>query len=81
MADITKPPKKPIIRVTVAMSALCDGVKDVIHHNPAPTGIAGKPPPMRPSSVLFGLTTGAIFRFTKQVTEHIMQQIAQLNDK
>ena len=80
MAEITKPPQKPIITINVAIPALCSGVNGVIHHMAEPINIMLNPPPIRPSNVLLGLTKGATLvlpnKLPKRVATHRL--VAQL---
>ena len=43
------------------MAADSTQVNGVIHHIALPMAVAASPPPMKPSTVFDGLTTGAIF--------------------
>jgi hypothetical protein len=59
IADITRPPKKPMSVTTSAMPPATSGVKGVIHHSAAPIAEADSTPPAKPSTVLDGDSSGA----------------------
>src|SRR5579871_1421987 len=60
IADITSPPKNPVIVIRNENNAACQGRNGVIHHNPVPSAVADNMPPTKPSSVFDGETWGAI---------------------
>ena len=59
IADIVRPPKKPINVVASAIPKAAKGEKGVAHQSAIPTRLALKTPPTKPSSVLFVLTFAA----------------------
>ena len=62
IADITRPPQKPIRLTASDMPNACHGVNGVSHHRAAPSALADSTPPMKPSTVLDGDSFGAIRR-------------------
>ena len=60
IADITRPPKKPISAITSDSPNACHGVNGVIHHRLAPSTEADSTPPRKPSQVFDGDSLGAI---------------------
>src|ERR1035438_2816072 len=60
MADITSPPRKPVIVIRKENAAACQGWKGVIHHRAVPNAVADTTPPKKPSTVFDGDTFGAI---------------------
>ena len=59
IADITRPPKKPIRQMTRATSAASFGVNGVMPCSAAPRAVALATPPIRPSQVFDGDSEGA----------------------
>jgi len=80
MADITRPPKKPIRFMINDMTAACQGENGVIHHRAVPTSVALNTPPTRPSSVLEGERLGRDLAAAEQLAPDILQHIARLHD-
>ena len=62
IADIVRPPKKAIKVMARAIPKAASGPNGVAHQSPIPTRLAASIAPRNPSSVLFGLTLGAIGR-------------------
>src|SRR5258708_7743608 len=60
IADITSPPRKPMIVINRDIAAACHTLNGVSHHRPAPSAVAVRTPPTKPSTVFDGDTTGAI---------------------
>ena len=59
IADITRPPRKPITTMTNDIISDCQKLNGVIQNMQPPISVADKPPPTRPSTVFDGLTSGA----------------------
>src|SRR5207237_7117170 len=59
IADITRPPKNPIVVMVSAISAACHVSNGVIQESAAPSMVALVTPPTSPSQVFEGDTAGA----------------------
>ncbi len=55
-------------------------MKGVIHQRPAPTSVAERMPPTKPSTVFDGDRPGRDLPFAEQLAPDILQHVAELHD-